>query len=165
MQCIKNKQLYKNLFIVTNEVYTEHCTKDIVQNKTTNSGMTTSRIVQWSWSKLNHIHYIQLTVTLCNQCRCKVESDNMKTESFADCIHSEFNRANEYMHAHYSAWRLPPVVAEDGSTANTATLCPWDVSNLPSASIWVLLPAPGGPDSPTIKYTYFPIWTTDYIIS
>ena len=43
----------------------------------------------------------------------------------------------------------PPVRAEDGSTASTATLCPRSVSRLPSASMVVDLPTPGAPVMPT----------------
>ena len=44
---------------------------------------------------------------------------------------------------------LPPVVDDDGSTANTATLWPPSVKYFPKDSINVLLPAPGGPESPS----------------
>lgn len=44
---------------------------------------------------------------------------------------------------------LPPVLVEEGSTASTATLCPWPVSAVPSASTKVDLPTPGTPDTPT----------------
>ena len=43
----------------------------------------------------------------------------------------------------------PPVRRDDGSTASTATLWPWPVSMLPSASIMVDLPTPGAPVMPT----------------
>lgn len=43
---------------------------------------------------------------------------------------------------------LPPVVQEDGSTANTETLCPRDVSIFPATSMNEDFPAPGGPDNP-----------------
>ena len=40
------------------------------------------------------------------------------------------------------------MVDDDGSTANTATLWPPAVKYFPNDSINVLLPAPGGPESP-----------------
>ncbi len=43
----------------------------------------------------------------------------------------------------------PPVRAEDGSTASTATLWPSPVRWLPSASMVVDLPTPGAPVIPT----------------
>ena len=43
----------------------------------------------------------------------------------------------------------PPVRAEDGSTASTATLWPCSIRNMPSASIVVDLPTPGEPVMPT----------------
>ncbi len=50
---------------------------------------------------------------------------------------------------------LPPVVVEEGSTANTATLWLRSVRNLPNDSINVLFPAPGGPDNPAnTNYVY-----------
>lgn len=54
---------------------------------------------------------------------------------------------------HYYRWMmmmmiLPPVVHEDGSTANTETLCPRDVNIFPTTSMNEDFPAPGGPDNP-----------------
>ena len=43
----------------------------------------------------------------------------------------------------------PPVRAELGSTASTATRCPRSVSQVPSASMVVDLPTPGAPVMPT----------------
>ena len=43
----------------------------------------------------------------------------------------------------------PPVRVEDGSTASTATLWPCAVSDVPSASMVVDLPAPGAPVMPS----------------
>ena len=44
---------------------------------------------------------------------------------------------------------LPLVTVLLGSTASTATLCPRSQSHVPSASMNVLLPAPGTPVMPT----------------
>ena len=43
----------------------------------------------------------------------------------------------------------PPVRAEDGSTASTATLWPRSIRNMPSTSMVVDLPTPGEPVMPT----------------
>ena len=43
----------------------------------------------------------------------------------------------------------PPVRAEDGSTASTATLWPVSIRYMPSASMVVDLPTPGEPVMPT----------------
>ena len=43
----------------------------------------------------------------------------------------------------------PPVRADEGSTASTATLWPLSISAMPSASIVVDLPTPGEPVMPT----------------
>ena len=43
---------------------------------------------------------------------------------------------------------LPPLMCEDGSMGTTATRCDLDTRRMPSASINVLLPAPGGPATP-----------------
>mmetsp|Transcript_6137 Transcript_6137/g.19547 ORF Transcript_6137/g.19547 Transcript_6137/m.19547 type:complete len:207 (-) Transcript_6137:2-622(-) len=45
----------------------------------------------------------------------------------------------------------PPVWDDDGSTANTATLCPCDITCSPNASMSVDFPAPGGPAIPTLN--------------
>lgn len=45
----------------------------------------------------------------------------------------------------------PPRVAEDGSTATTATRCPASIKNMPKFSMNVDLPAPGGPAMPMRK--------------
>lgn len=47
--------------------------------------------------------------------------------------------------------RDPPVVEDDGSTANTATWCFLLVRKVPNVSINVDLPPPGGPDKPILK--------------
>src|SRR3984957_8545212 len=44
---------------------------------------------------------------------------------------------------------LPPVRVDDGSTASTATRCPWSISRPPRASMKVDLPTPGTPVMPT----------------
>ena len=44
----------------------------------------------------------------------------------------------------------PPECTDDGSTANTATLCPSSISSFPSFSINEDFPAPGGPDIATL---------------
>src|SRR6202042_3596382 len=44
---------------------------------------------------------------------------------------------------------LPPLRVEDGSTASTATRCPWSISWPPRASMKVDLPTPGTPVMPT----------------
>ena len=43
----------------------------------------------------------------------------------------------------------PPERDEDGSTANTAILCPCSISRVPIALMKVDLPAPGTPEMPT----------------
>ena len=43
----------------------------------------------------------------------------------------------------------PPVRAEEGSTASTATLWPRPIRNMPSSSMVVDLPTPGEPVMPT----------------
>src|SRR5262249_57963320 len=43
----------------------------------------------------------------------------------------------------------PPLRADDGSTARTATWWPWAVRNVPSTSMVVDLPTPGAPVMPT----------------
>ena len=47
--------------------------------------------------------------------------------------------------------RDPPVVEDEGSTANTATWCFLLVRKVPNVSINVDLPPPGGPDNPILK--------------
>ena len=42
----------------------------------------------------------------------------------------------------------PPLTADDGSTASTATLCPRPMRKVPNDSMNVDFPTPGAPDSP-----------------
>ena len=50
----------------------------------------------------------------------------------------------------------PPLRFEDGSTASTATWCPWPMRWRPKASMKVDLPTPGTPEMP--RRVDPPVW-------